>query len=519
MTHPAPLPTESSDKSPGKYANQGLIKGSSPVAVIDIGSNSVRLVMYERLSRAPVPMYNEKVLCGLGKGVAVTGQLDEKAVACALRALKRFRFLMERAGVKRFFILATAAAREASNGPDFLENVKEICGQEAEVLSGEEEARHSALGIVSAMMDPQGVAGDLGGGSLELIRVMGTELGKGATYPLGGLRLSDMAKGSIKQARKIARSELEKSAELNALEGQNFYAVGGTWRALARLHMSFVGYPLEVMHHYEIDPEEMREFCEQTMRGDIEDLDWIGSISKARRALLPFGAAVLSEVIKRGKPKKIVMSALGVREGHLYGLLSEEEQQQDPLIAACEELCILRSRSTDYAFELADWLDHVFSTLKVDESAYEKRLRRATCLLADIGWRAHPDYRGTQSLNIIAHGTFIGIDHPGRAYLAMANYFRHEGLSGNRMGLRVRELANTHFRSLARLTGAALRLSHVAAGELPGILPLMTVRLDDDVAVLEIPDELAVLKSDKMERRFTQFVRLLGFDGRVECSG
>jgi exopolyphosphatase/guanosine-5'-triphosphate,3'-diphosphate pyrophosphatase len=283
--------------------------------------------------------------------------------------------------------------------------------------------------------------------------------------------------------------------------------------------MSFVGYPLEVMHHYEIDPEEMREFCEQTMRGDIEDLDWIGSISKARRALLPFGAAVLSEVIKRGKPKKIVMSALGVREGHLYGLLSEEEQQQDPLIAACEELCILRSRSTDYAFELADWLDHVFSTLKVDESAYEKRLRRATCLLADIGWRAHPDYRGTQSLNIIAHGTFIGIDHPGRAYLAMANYFRHEGLSGNRMGLRVRELANTHFRSLARLTGAALRLSHVAAGELPGILPLMTVRLDDDVAVLEIPDELAVLKSDKMERRFTQFVRLLGFDGRVECSG
>lgn len=516
MTHPAPLPTGSSDSKLDSFSNQGLIAGSDPVAVIDIGSNSVRLVMYERLSRAPVPMYNEKVLCGLGKGVAVTGQLDEKAVACALKALGRFQFLMKRAGVSRFFILATAAAREASNGPDFLRNVKKICGQEALVLSGEEEARHSALGIVSAMMSPHGVAGDLGGGSLELIRVMGNDLGKGATYPLGGLRLSDMAKGSVKQARKIARSELEHSLELNALEGQNFYAIGGTWRALARLHMTSVGYPLAVMHHYEIDPEEMLEFCVQTMRGDIEDAGWIGSISKARRALLPFGAAVLAEVIRRGKPKKIVMSALGVREGHLYSLLSEDEREQDPLLAACEELCVLRARSVQYAFDLADWLDHVFTVLEVDESAYEKRLRRASCLLADIGWRAHPDYRGTQSLNIIAHGTFIGIDHPGRAYLSMANYFRHEGLSGSSMGLRLRELSNMHLRSLARMTGAALRLAHSAAGELPGILPLLKVRLEDDVAILSVPEELAMLKSDKLERRFLQFVRLLGLDGRVE---
>lgn len=516
MMHPAPLPTRSSANVLATSSSQGLIAGSDPVAVIDIGSNSVRLVMYERLSRAPVPMYNEKVLCGLGKGVAVTGRLDEKAVSCALDALKRFRFLMERAGVGTFFILATAAAREASNGPDFLKNVYDICGQEAEVLSGEEEARHSALGILSAMMDPHGVAGDLGGGSLELIRVMGRELGKGATYPLGGLRLSDMAKGSVKQARKIARAELEPALELKALEGQNFYAIGGTWRALARLHMVSTGYPLAVMHHYEIDPAEMLEFCEQVMRGGLDDLDWSGSVSKARRALLPFGAAVLAEVIRRGKPAKIVMSALGVREGHLYGLLPDEVRQQDPLLVACEELCILRSRSPHYAHDLVAWLDHVFTALNVDESPYEKRLRRAACLLADIGWRAHPDYRGTQSLNIIAHGSFIGIDHPGRAYLSMANYFRHEGLSGNRMGLRVREIANLHLHSLARLTGAGLRLAHSAAGELPGILPLLQVRLEENKAILLLPADLAALKSEKLERRFSQFARLLGLEGHVE---
>ncbi|MCT4655274.1 MAG: Ppx/GppA family phosphatase [Cohaesibacter sp.] len=516
MTPRIPSQTASSGNVLDKFQNQGLIAGSDPVAVIDIGSNSVRLVMYEHLSRSPVPMYNEKVLCGLGKGVAVTGQLDEGAVSCALRALERFSFLLKQAGVEQFFILATAAAREASNGAAFLKQVKKICGQEAEVLSGEEEARHSALGVVSAMMAPNGVAGDLGGGSLELIRVMGDELGKGATYPLGGLRLSDMAKGSIKQAQKIARAELEKATELNALEGQNFYAIGGTWRALARLHMSSIGYPLAVMHHYEIDPDEMLEFCELTMRGDIEDAGWIGSISKARRALIPFGAAVLAEVIKRGKPRKIIMSALGVREGHLYGLLPDDVKQQDPLLSACEELCVLRARSPEYAHELADWLDLLFARLEVDESAYEKRLRRASCLLADIGWRAHPDYRGTQSLNIIAHGTFIGIDHPGRAYLAMANYFRHEGLSGQSMGLSMRDVANVHMRSLARLTGAALRLAHVAAGDLPSILPHLDIAREGDVAILKLPEHLKVLQSEKLSRRFTQFTRLLGLEGRVE---
>ena len=498
-----------------KFNNQGRISGSAPVAVIDIGSNSVRLVMYEREARAPVPMYNEKHLCELGKGLGVTGKLSDKAVKASLSTLRRFRFLIDHAGVGNLHILATAAAREASNGPDFLNQVEEICGATPLVLSGEEEAQKSALGIVSAMLDPDGIVGDLGGGSLELISVKGNTLGRGSTYPLGGLRIQDTSKGSIKQALKIAKAELEPCEQLDQLEGKTFYAVGGTWRAFGKVHMSSVGYPLNVMHHYEIDAEEAIEFCRQCMRGDIEDFVGIGAVSKARRGLVPYGAAVLHEVIKRGKPKRIVMSSLGVREGHLYDLLSEEMKQEDPLISACEELCVLRSRSPRYAHELADWLDTVYTALAVDESVYEKRLRRAACLLADIGWRAHPDYRGTQSLNIIAHGSFIGIDHQGRAYLAMSNYFRHEGLSGSNMSLRMRDVSSLHLRSLARITGAALRLAHVAVGELPGILPRLSVCVDGDDAVLTIPDDLQMLKHDKLERRFTNFVRLLGYDARI----
>ncbi|SNY93806.1 exopolyphosphatase / guanosine-5'-triphosphate,3'-diphosphate pyrophosphatase [Cohaesibacter sp. ES.047] len=509
--------TESSDKFElDKFRNQGRISGSAPVAVIDIGSNSVRLVMYERASRAPIPMYNEKQLCGLGKGVAGTGKLNEKSVACALKALKRFRFMIDHADVGTLYVLATAAARDASNGADFMAEVEAICGVVPLVLSGEEEAQKSAMGVVSAIRDPDGVVGDLGGGSLEMITVKGAELGKGSTYPLGGLRIQDTSGGSLKQAQKIAKTELSESKPLDKLEGKTFYAIGGTWRALGKLHMASVGYPLKVMHHYSIDAEEAMEFCRQCMRDDIEDFSGIGAVSKARRNLLPYGAAVLHEVLKRGKPKRVVISSLGVREGHLFEQLPEDVQAQDPLLVASEELCVLRSRSPFYAHELADWLDGVFEALAIEESAYERKLRRAACLLADIGWRAHPDYRGTQSLNIIAHGSFIGIDHPGRAYLAMSNYFRHEGLSGSNMSLRMWDVSSLHLRSLARTTGAALRLAHVAVGELPGILPRLSVTLEDDVATLHIPPELDLLRHDKLERRFSSFVRLMGYDSRVE---
>nr|WP_321456831.1 Ppx/GppA phosphatase family protein [uncultured Cohaesibacter sp.] len=494
---------------------QGRICGSVPVAVVDIGSNSVRLVMYERESRSPVPMYNEKHLCGLGRGVGVTGQLEQKAVDAALAALRRFRFLMDHAGVEKKHILATAAARDASNGPDFLAQVEEICGVQVLVLSGEDEARKSALGVVSAMLDPVGVVGDLGGGSLELISIDGKELGTGATHPLGGLRLVDMSEGSVKQAQKLAKSELETSEQLEALEGKTFYAIGGTWRAFGKLHMSSVGYPLNVMHHYEIAADEALEFCRQCMRDDIEDFSGIGAVSKSRRSLLPFGAAVLHEVIKKGKPRRIVFSSIGVREGHLFELLPKEVQDEDPLLSACEDLCTLRSRSPQYAHELASWMDRVYEALEVEETAYEKRLRRAACLLTDMGWRAHPDYRGTQSLNVIAHSTFIGIDHPGRAFLAMSNYFRHEGLSGSNLSVRMSDMSNLHLRSMARLTGAAQRLAHAAVGDLPGVLDRIDLRLVDDTVVMTIPDDLQNLKHSKLERRFSSFVRLLGYSAEI----
>jgi Exopolyphosphatase len=246
--------------------------------------------------------------------------------------------------------------------------------------------------------------------------VHGRRIKAGATLPLGGLALQDISKKSLKYAEKVVSRELGRLPTLKIGAQRTFFAVGGTWRALARLHMWQTGYPLHVTHGYSIPAKEMLEFARLVRRVDANTLSKIEVVADARRPLLAYAAIVLEQLVRKARPKQVVFSALGVREGLLYELLNEEEQKKDALIAAAEELNVLRSRSPRHGQELIEWTDRFMSTSGLDETADEKRLRHAACLLADIGWRAHPDYRGEQSLNIIANAAFVAVDHPGRAF-------------------------------------------------------------------------------------------------------
>ena len=287
-------------------AAQGRLTGREPVSVVDIGSNSVRLVVYEGVVRAPTVLFNEKILCGLGKGIADTGRLNPKAVDGALAALKRFRALSLQAGARTIHVLATAAAREASNGSAFINAAKEILGVSIKVLTGREEAYFSAMGIISSFHRPDGIAGDLGGGSLELVDVKERVIGTGITLPLGGLRLADMAGGSLDKAQKIAKIELERAELLDAGKDRAFYAVGGTWRNLGKLHMGAAHYPLHVMHEYEIPYAEAVPFLRKVAKGEAAGIDGIETVSRNRQSLLPYGAIVLLEVIQKMRPKSIL---------------------------------------------------------------------------------------------------------------------------------------------------------------------------------------------------------------------
>ena len=492
---------------------QGRLPGIAPVSVVDIGSNSIRLVIYEGLSRAPTVLFNEKVLCGLGKGVATTGRMDDEGVARALASLRRFGALSRQARATAMFVLATAAAREAANGPDFIRAAEDILGTPIEVLTGEQEALYSALGIVSGFHDPDGIAGDLGGGSLELIDIKGRELGTGITLPLGGLRLSETAGGSLASARTFARKLIRQASLLERGRGRTFYAVGGTWRNIAKLHMEMRKYPLHMMQGYELPFDEIAQFLDEIISGaTARDPAW-SAISKSRRALLPYGAIAMREVLDVMRPARVSFSAQGVREGYLYSLLSEEDRGLDPLLTAADELAILRARSPEHARELAAWTGRMMPYFDVIETEEESRYRQAACLLADISWRAHPDYRGLQALNIIAHSSFVGITHPGRAYIALANYYRFEGLNDDGQTGPLATIATERLLERAKLLGGLLRVVYLFSASMPGIVHNLTFRKaqrpDLDLEFV-VPAAYRDFAGERLEGRLQQLARLTG---------
>jgi exopolyphosphatase/guanosine-5'-triphosphate,3'-diphosphate pyrophosphatase len=495
---------------------QGRLDHGPPVAVIDIGSNSVRLVVYEGLTRSPTPIFNEKVLAGLGREVHSTGLLAADAVETALAALRRFRILCDRIGVGELWVIATAACREAKNGKAFVAAAGRICKARIEVISGKREAELSALGVVSGFHRPDGIVGDLGGGSLELTDVHWHKVHPGVTLPLGGLSLQDVSSKSLKKAEKLVRKALAGAKLLKRGAHRPFYAIGGTWRALARLHMWQKGYPLHVMHGYVIPAKEAYEFSGLVHRVNAETLSQIEVVTDARRPLLAYGALVLEHLIDIAQPKEIVVSALGVREGLLYAMLDADERRKDPLLAAAQELNVLRSRAPAHGDELIAWTDRFMASTGLDETAEERRLRHAACLLGDIGWRAHPDYRGEQSLNIIANAAFVSIDHPARTFLALAVFFRHVGLVDEELSPRLRELATTRVLDRARVLGAALRVAYIVSASTTGILPKTPMLVERGRLVLHFENGFKDLAGERVFVRLRQLARLIGREAVME---
>jgi len=486
-----------------------------PIGVVDIGSNSVRLVVYEGAVRSPTPIFNEKVLCGLGRQVASTGHLGADSVERALAALMRFRAIARVLGVKNLRAIATAACREAADGASFIARGEATLGAPIHVLSGEREAALAAQGIMMGFRDPDGIAGDLGGGSLELIDLKVDTLNHAATLPLGGLRLIDQSAGRIDKAVDLVDEEIARIRWLDDGRDRAFYAVGGAWRAIARLHMEEVDYPLRVMHGYAMPCADAMAFCEDIRKTKrLSTLLGIDDIPRPRREVLPFGALVLERLLKRLQPRQVHFSVFGIREGLLYSLLSPSERRRDPLLSFCVDYARLRSRSAEHAAELCTWTDALFEPPGPKESEEERRLRHAACLISDISWRAHPDYRGEQSLNLIAHTALGGIDHPGRVFLALSIYFRHIGTAGDanadsRLSERLKDLVSKKQYRRARIIGAAIRAAHMLSIGRPGIIDETPLSYERDRLVVSLPKAYADLDGERLRRRFAVLAGLL----------
>ncbi len=505
---------------PQTEADRGRFGDLEPLGVIDIGSNSVRLVVYEGAVRAPTPLFNEKVLCGLGRSVATTGKLGEEAIERTLAALTRFAAVARILRVKHLRAIATAAVRDAIDGPAFIARGERACGVPIQILSGEKEAELAAQGIRMGFADGDGVAGDLGGGSLELVDVRGDAMKDAVTLPLGGLRLIDTTGNKIEKALEFTDQQLQRVDWLPRARGRTFYAVGGSWRALAKLHMTMTDYPLRVMHGYALPAKQALDFCEMVRKG--RKFPGLEEIPRARRETLPYGALVMERVLKRMEPKSVMFSVFGIREGLLFSFLSAHEKAKDPLLSFCEDYARLRSRSVAHAHELCAWTDNIFVEPGPKETADERRLRHAACLLSDIGWRAHPDYRGEQSLNVIAHAALVGVDHPGRLFLALAIYFRHVGPGDKQtdeFSARLQRVIDKRLLKRARIIGSAIRTAHMISIGMPGIIDETQLSYEKGRLVLVVPKSYAAMDGERLTRRFETLGALLEKATEIRIKG
>jgi exopolyphosphatase / guanosine-5'-triphosphate,3'-diphosphate pyrophosphatase len=481
------------------------------VAVIDIGSNSIRLVVYERLSRAPMPLLNEKVLCGLARGLEETGRLSPEGVRSAFIHLDRFVALARAIGVSRLDALATAAVRDAEDGPAFAQEVQRRCHARVQILSGEEEGRLSALGVISAIPGAYGVVGDLGGGSVELVPVRAGRPGRGGTLPIGPFRLQGLQGDNRRLTETIERA-VATLPWLAKRRDQTFYAVGGAWRALARIHMEQAHYPIHVIHGYTLPYRDADDFLGLVARLSRRSLEQIGTVSRKRLEVVPISAEILRRVLAAMRPKRLVFSAWGLREGHLYDLLSERLREGDPLIEGCAEHASALPRFQADGARVAEWLRPVFG--RTDPY---RRLRHAAALLGDIASREHPDYRAEQAYRAALFSPMTGLDHRERVFLASALHARYGGPEAAIRDV-VSRLIDGEMAAAARVTGLALRLAFTLSGGVSKLLKGGAISVSRGELVLRLQAQGPLQGAEAVERRLGALARALDLDPRIRLS-
>lgn len=471
-------------------------------AVIDIGSNSVRLVVYDGPQRAPATVFNEKISAGLGGGLERGGALDPKAVNVTLRNLARFQVVTTAMGVAALRTVATAAIRDATDGACFIERAASL-GIEIELLSGEEEAHAAGLGVISAIPLADGIVGDLGGGSLELARVKGGVVLDRISLPLGVLRLPAIRAKGRRALDGTVKRMIAKSGWKAADRDVPLYLVGGSWRALARLHMHLTDYPLPVLHHYAMPPQAAVRLVRAVGRIDRKSLKLINSLSSSRIPALADAAALLATLTRLFGSKSLIVSAFGLREGLLFAQLDQAGRAEDPLIAATRAAGARQGRFDEHGDLLARWIAPLFLT----ETAEDARLRHAACLLGDVAWAASPEFRAERGLDVALHGNWVGVDARGRAMIGQALAASFGG--GTVPTPVVAQLASAEDLARAASWGLAMRLGQRLSGGVATPLQKCHVTLDHAAVCLHMPDGARALYGDAVERRHRQLAMAL----------
>jgi len=490
---------------------------SDQSAVIDIGSNSVRMVIYRQDGRAFWPIFNEKVLAGLGRGLSETGKLSEEGVESALAVLRRFRSILDARRVDEITAFATAAVRDAKDGKAFRQQVEAECGFSIKVLSGADEARMTAYGVIAGGARGPYVVGDLGGSSLELIDVAEDSPGEGTSLKLGPLAVMGEDGFVPDKLTKAIDKALDGADRYVKKAKGRFFAVGGAWRNLARIDMMLRDYPLNVLHHYAMPRAEALKMADFAMSQSPDSLSDIPGASSRRAPTLPYAALLLKRVIERFEIKEVVISAFGVREGALFNRLPSEMRADEPLIASAAAFARRLSGATSFGGELGQWLEPVFEgEPDVFGPDRDPVLRAAAALLTDLGAAMHPNHRAQLVSDQVLFAPFSGLDHDERCYMAAALHHRYSGKTGPEPDSPVyRLLAPEALESAMRL-GLGLRLGAVLSARTPRLLTQTQLKRKGDELLLSFDEGAETLAAETAEKRLSQLAGALGLEARIK---
>jgi exopolyphosphatase/guanosine-5'-triphosphate,3'-diphosphate pyrophosphatase len=408
-------------------------------------------------------------------------------------------------------LLAPAAVRDATDGTEVAREIERATGVAVRVISGEEEARLSALGVLAGVPGADGLMGDLGGGSLELVLLDEGRIAQQVTLPIGPLRLVEATDGDLDAAQKIIDRQLDELEWLQQVKGRTFYPVGGTWRTLAKIHMEQTHYPLHVIHEYRINRRPAEDLARLVSRLGRRSLVAVGGVSKRRIDTLPVGALIMERLLRAAKPDRALFSAYGLREGCLFAKLTASDQEADPLLVGCADFAGLDGRFGSVGDALDTWIAPLFS----EDDKARARLREAACLLSDLGWREHPDYRSEQAFMRVLRMPVAGIDHGERVILALAMAIRYGA-----------DLEETHYAdpflslvkdddvTFAWRVGSVIRLAYSLSGGTLAMLNQTRLYRKDARICLNLPEESRLLFGDAVQRRLDAVGR--AFDKAVQ---
>jgi exopolyphosphatase/guanosine-5'-triphosphate,3'-diphosphate pyrophosphatase len=498
---------------------------SRDVAVIDVGSNSVRLVIYRIEGRAIWTVFNEKVLAGLGRKQGEGRRLSPDGVKTALAALRRFRAVLDGAETSETYTAATAAVRDAVDGPDFIAKVRAETGMKVRVLSGAEEAHYSALGVAAGQPDASGVMGDLGGSSLELVRLSHGEPAEGVTLPLGPFALGAPGEIDLIAVRAAVAERLSAVAPL--YRSDCLHAVGGAWRNIALIHMEAAQYPLRIVHQYEMSARDAVDAAQFVARQSRQSLEQMPGVSKKRAETLPHAALVLEGLVEHLGLSRVCFSAFGLREGLLLESMSKVMRLRDPLVEGCAALGARQGAADRLGPALEQWLLPLWTALPplFEEGASGRGLGRdvtlmaAACRLADLGARLHPDHRAELAFDQVLRAPIPGQSHPERAFLAAAVFSRHTAGPLTQVAAGIARILSPERLRRARALGAAIRLGCDLSGRAPALLAATSLALDRDLVTLTVKRTAAdLLLGEQTRKRLQALASVLELEGKIRTA-